>query len=265
MFFRRQLNDVDVGRDEVVKTARIQEVTRPHKLLVEAWAMREALLQGMRVPKVLDYYRNNLGKEVLVQERISGRSLENLRTEAATRAYREIGQQLAGRKCVYEKFGWIEPSSMTGVFSSWPEFLVAFASSYGEKLIRRKVVKHEDLGCIVSWLKSEGSIRLARSAIVHRDLTAGNIILSPNGAYLIDWENAILGDPVFDLAVFRANYGADDRWQALVAPCLPLEARTLHFYTAIALLGVIEFHQARGESTTVLVGRFHHELSMQRI
>jgi fructosamine-3-kinase len=227
--------------------------------------MGEALSQGIKVPRVLNYYRNNLGREVLVQERIPGKLLGQLKNGGPSQIYREIGRQLAGRKSDYKKFGWIDPLTMTGVFLSWPEFLHSFVSRYGTELLRPKVVTEAELESITRWIEGSSSIRLSQSSLVHRDLAPDNIIWGPRGAYIIDWENAILGDPLFDLAVFRAHHGVGRQWKALIEVGPAFEEETMRFYTAIVLLGIVLFHLEHGESTTAVVDRLHQELSIQRI
>ncbi len=48
--------------------------------------------------------------------------------------------------------------------------------------------------------------RAPRGALVHADVQAGNILLAPEGAKLLDAEIAHLGDPAFDLGVLFAHF-----------------------------------------------------------
>jgi hypothetical protein len=47
---------------------------------------------------------------------------------------------------------------------------------------------------------------LRREAMLHNDLKWDNILLSPNGLRLVDWETAVFGDPAWDLGSVFGQY-----------------------------------------------------------
>jgi thiamine kinase-like enzyme len=56
----------------------------------------------------------------------------------------------------------------------------------------------------------EREIRPCTSALCHNDLLAGNIIDDDDRIWLVDWEYAGMGNPLFDLASISANCYYDD-------------------------------------------------------
>lgn len=62
-------------------------------------------------------------------------------------------------------------------------------------------------------------IRLARgpyrSALLHADVSPGNVLLPPSGAMLIDWEYAGAGDPYYDVGDFaeKARLDRSEQWE----------------------------------------------------
>jgi len=79
--------------------------------------------------------------------------------------------------------------------------------------------------------------------LVNGDIRLPHLIRDGNGKiWIVDWENVILGDPLWDLAFFGVRYGHGTLWQNLRSgygfSSLP-QKYTL--YEIIALIGIIDF------------------------
>ena len=82
-----RLNNTEfINNDVIRKVAITQEVVRPYRLKVEAWALSQAKSRGVNTPRVLDYYRDSEGREVLVLERIHGKHLLRRLSEKTSNA-----------------------------------------------------------------------------------------------------------------------------------------------------------------------------------
>ena len=86
-------------------------------------------------------------------------------------------------------------------------------------------------------------IDIQTAFLVNRDIKPGNIIRDINGkTWIIDWENAILGDPLYDLAIFGGNYGHGKLWKSLLDGYgFTLPSLKYYVYQAVALFGTIDF------------------------
>jgi thiamine kinase-like enzyme len=72
-----------------------------------------------------------------------------------------------------------------------------------------------DVAADVSGLLQAGT---ARQALCHHDLNPLNLLFDRDGRlWLVDWEYAGLGDPVFDLASYASQHGLDARQRARFA------------------------------------------------
>lgn len=240
---RERKNIIEFGDENVVrKIGIIQEKSRPHRLKIEAWALSQAKTKGINVPRVIDYYRNENGQEVLVLERIHGKSLSIIPLKEKINSLIEVGRQLALLRNISSNFGWVNPFSMIGSSESWRSLLLLYAQTYGERLLKEKIIeKHHLQKVYESIQKSELDISV--SFLVNRDFRMPHFIRDDTGqVWILDWENVILGDPLYDLAIFGVRYGHGKLWESLKLGYgvvgLP-EKYTL--YETIALIGIIDF------------------------
>ena len=114
LFSRRgRLNSVSFGNGNTIqKIGVIVEGERPHRLAVEAWALSQARKNGVCVPEVLDYHKNEEGQEVLTLERISGQNLEEINDEISRKqCVFQISEQLKLFNGISSGYGWITPPS----------------------------------------------------------------------------------------------------------------------------------------------------------
>jgi len=56
-------------------------------------------------------------------------------------------------------------------------------------------------------------LRVERPALVHGDYNPGNVLMARDGVYIIDFEDARVGDPVFDVAYAYAFMSAGRKWE----------------------------------------------------
>ncbi|MBU4350871.1 phosphotransferase [Patescibacteria group bacterium] len=88
------------------------------------------------------------------------------------------------------------------------------------------------------------SFSLGQPYLVHRDLKPGNLVKDDSGKiWIIDWENAMLGDPLYDIAIFGVREGHGAPWQNLVCGYgLDLSLPKYLLYEIVCLIGIIDFY-----------------------
>jgi len=81
--------------------------------------------------------------------------------------------------------------------------------------------------------------------LLNRDIKPSNIIKGEDeSVWILDWENAILGDPLYDLALFGARYGHGTLWKRLKEGYgLNSSSPKYALYEIIGLIGIIDFYQ----------------------
>jgi len=185
------------GVEAVVKRAHRQlRVAREwladeDRLVTEGWALRLAgdLIPGA-VPRVLDL---DPCTRTLVMER-------------APRDWRDWrAELLAGRvdPAVGERLGrllrrWHDASA------EQPRLLAAFADQTAfvqlriDPFHRAVAARHPDLGGAIEAVAQR--LLSERRCLVHGDFSPKNVLVGGDGAWVVDWEVAHVGAPVFDLA-----------------------------------------------------------------
>jgi hypothetical protein len=242
---RERKNVIEFVNEKIVrKISIVQEKTRPHRLKVEAWALSQAREQGINVPCVMDYYRDAEGREVLVLERIHGGSLSLNRSKETIDCIFDVGRQMASLLLndASVNYGWIDPINMTGKSRSWLSFISSYTQAYGEPLVKEKIIKESHLQKVCRAIKLVKPY-ISVPFLVNGDIRLPHIIKDVDGKiWILDWENVIVGDPLWDLALFGIRYGHGALWQNLRLgygfSSLP---KKYTLYEIIALIGIIDF------------------------
>ncbi|MDP2926749.1 MAG: aminoglycoside phosphotransferase family protein [bacterium] len=239
-----RLNEVHfIDQRMVKKIGVVREEIRPARLEIEAWALSVAHKSGLNVPQVFDYYRDLDGREVLVLERIHGMpfSLGSLKGE--TVCMRDVGEQMKLLRNVSCGYGWVDPPSFVGRYRTWKSFLVSYTDFYGKRLLENGIFERDTLRDLLEAIE-RCPFSLEQPYLVHRDLKPGNLVKDDSGKiWIIDWENAMLGDPLYDIAIFGVREGHGAPWQNLVCgyEIDPPSPKYL-LYEVVCLIGIIDFY-----------------------
>lgn len=213
---RYKINATKRLNEKVIqKTAIVQDPLRPNRLAVEVWALYFALSKGINVPKVLDYRRNSRGEEILLLERIEGKSLAQDRNRKNADYLRIVAMQMLRLEVPNFSYGWINSKLGFGSHKNWVSFLETYIQIHGTPLANARVLPFDFLLKIRASLKSV-DLSLSTSFLVHRDLTPWNILIGKDKkVWILDWGRVILGDPIYDLALFGVRYGHGLFWRNL--------------------------------------------------
>ena len=94
--------------------------------------------------------------------------------------------------------------------------------TYAETAVRLGAILPSDIGRLLEDARElAGQIAPFRPVLCHNDLMPGNLIDDGSRLWLVDWEYAGAGHPLFDLANASANAGfSDDEDRALLATYL---------------------------------------------
>jgi thiamine kinase-like enzyme len=244
-----RLNIIEIVDEKTVrKIGIIREASRPQRLKVEAWVLSQVRQRGINVPKVLQYSQNEKGQEVLLLERINGKRLSQERSKKNAEVMFEVGSQLRVLRGSIENqgWGWFDSTLMSGKFSDWQSFLTFYLQKYGNLLKDRRTLTEEELEKLFLSLDKIDFGEVTPS-FVHRDIKLSNIPIDSEGrAWILDWENTIIGDQLFDLAAFGVRYGEGEFWKNLKRGLDFKEeifSTKYQLYKILALIGVIDFYQ----------------------
>lgn len=247
---RRRLNEIRIlDSQSVQKVGTEQEISRSSRLEVEAWALSFAQKRGVRVPRLLSYSRNPLGQEVLITERVWGGTLSLRELFQNPSILEQVGEQMTLLGNAASRYGWIDPVARNGSHESWQEFLSLYVQQHGRSLVQLAFI---DVGSLMKVGKAieATDFDLPLPYLLHRDLQPSNFLRDSRGnIWILDWEHAILGDPLYDIAIVGIRYGHGLLWKHLLNGYdLGLSPQRYLLYEIIALMGTVDFYRKAGFS-----------------
>jgi hygromycin-B 4-O-kinase len=127
--------------------------------------------------------------------------------------------RLAGFGLVECVPGKAEPG-VHGVHDSWSRYLSTRLEEHVAICVRINAITTAEGIQALKWFEAlEAELALVEPALLHGDPGSHNVFLSGGAvSSLIDWEDALLGDPVYDFA-FLATFHPQRRMPALLAAC----------------------------------------------
>jgi aminoglycoside phosphotransferase (APT) family kinase protein len=201
--------DVDAdGRGFIVKGSTNQDALR-----AEAWACARAAAVGCAAPRIIRFGDLGPGMSAVIMSRVAGQPIA-----AEHRAFIEVGAALCRLHGVrINGFGWLAEASWDerGDFSlgqpSWLSFLQAICDD-----TRGLADSYEFATAVADAAASAisdhaGALAAVEAGVLcHGDLKAAHILVDPGRlAGVIDWGDAVVADPWWDIARFAHRSPAE--------------------------------------------------------
>jgi aminoglycoside phosphotransferase (APT) family kinase protein len=194
--------DVDAGgRGLIVKAS-----TNHGALRAEAWVCARAAAEGCAAPAILRFGRLSTDKSAVIMSRVHGEPVP-----AEHPAFKDVGANLRRLHGVrMTGFGWLAQGSwdefdgVSAEHPSWLSFLRAICDD------TRGLAAHYRIAAVVADAAESainehaGTLGAPKAGVLcHGDLKAGHILVDGGRlAGVIDWGDALSGDPWFDIARF---------------------------------------------------------------
>lgn len=193
------------------------------------------------VPKLVWTRRLENGDTITAQEWIHGRKLEphDMRREPVAKLLNKIHRSKALLRMLYR----------IGITPSLPHVLVRnLENTLPERFLHNPLIKRT-----IHYLKQNlERVEPERLAVCHGDVNHNNWLLTEdNDLYLIDWDNAMIGDPAIDIGPLLYWYIPEDEWEDWlrnygVVPDENLNFR-LRWYTLYQTLYYIHLYYENGD------------------
>lgn len=165
----------------------------------------------------LDLSRTLASSDYVYLEDIEGKTLKEMLPKRRTNkmVFKELGRitkKLHKQKC--NGFGPIDikkssqQNALFGIFKTWREVILSNIEphiEYCKKIGAINKSQAEDIRKI--FKKFDSILDNSNSCLLHADLGSHNIIVNKGKiTAILDWEDAFLGDPIFDVASFASFY-----------------------------------------------------------
>ena len=179
----------------------------------ERWALDEARKTGVPTPTTLLIEHISLGQDMIaitVQEKIKGTPLAGL---SETEKQQILGKVGAIISKIHEVktigYGWTSVEGQ-GMYASWDQYLTKILSK-SDRLLEVADRNKTDQIVIVralQFIEANRGAYAGDARLVHRDLGPNHFLVEDRRVIgVIDFENCIGGDPVYDLARWDLLYG----------------------------------------------------------
>ncbi len=204
-------------------TGVVLKASREQSVRVEVYAVRCAERAGVPVPAILAEGQDQRlpGQDWFVMRRAAGQPWASVAQADAQRARTldDIGQMFASLHGVpMRNYGPLTPG-LGGQYPSWSGWLHVELHSCCQPLIQAGYLPPHFMRLADDVLRSLApQLEDVRPRLLHGDLGDGEIFVDPHsGAVtaLVDWGDALSGDPLYDFARFVAGGPADDERPAL--------------------------------------------------
>jgi Ser/Thr protein kinase RdoA (MazF antagonist) len=252
-FHRLYLAVLPGPRRVIVKVNALSDHFRDYPLAIEAWAddlLCAHSLPGPRVERV-DISRARFPFDYAILAEARGQALADIDDDEPRlrRLLPAVGKLLARvHRIPVAGFGLFdfesEPAQgCRGVFDTWRDYVLVRLEAHLACCVQIEAITRGERARIETAFDQLGSLlEGVRPALLHGDLGSHNIFTSDETVTaLIDWEDCLAGDPVFDLA-FWATFHPDARHGPLLEgyfserpPAPDFEARFWLYYLRVAL------------------------------
>lgn len=169
---------------------------------LQQWAASEAIYEEVLTPKILitDTSHQFCDFDFQIMEYLEGLTLYEIRNdeESICNVLKQLGEQLKNLHKIHsEKFGLLG----LNLFDIWEQYLDQNLDSHITYLERNGLID-DPFDLLMAYHSGLEKLPiLNESHLLHGDLSYHNIITNNgNLAGIIDWEDALFGDPIFDLA-----------------------------------------------------------------
>lgn len=219
---------------------------------LEQWVNNEALARGFPTPRIVhvDTSRVHAPYPFQVVEYVDGLSLRSAPEETVRKVLGQLGAALAklhGGAAPSDRYGRVG----IGLLPDWDLFVTWHVEAHIKYCLDHGLITVEQAKT-VNTIFTDCIFLDSPSSLLHGDLSYDNILLDSvtnDLKAVIDWEDAVLGDPIFDLAGLATFHPVErhasfiDSYYAGRAKPDDFEYRFWMYYLRIALAKAVHRHR----------------------
>lgn len=260
-------HDIVIKGNLIYRYSRLAEVD--FTMSAEEKVIDEVLAAGLPAVPVATKFDGNTFQ---IMRRARGQPLSALSLEEKRPVWAELAVMLRRLHEIRGKgAGLVVGHPLIGAYSRWETYITHLAGEHVLYCLAHQLIDAEEasaiLGEVADWTPPETA-----DSLLHNDLNDQNVFaLDGRLSDIIDWEDALIGDPIFDLASWATFTAHHDEVKAFVDAYYGDTARPedgdwrLSFYCMrISLSRLVQLHRYGYTDLTVAKWRLHHHLRALR-
>jgi fructosamine-3-kinase len=202
------------NKEYFVKTSKLRSPYRSYHFYIDRWVKEQEVHLDCSMPTIIniDCERNGINYDYVVMEKAEQYTLDSLKHDR--NSYRQwiekLGESLALiHRVPVNKAGLIngrilyEKNLCEGVQTSWKSYVLINLKTHLEYCVSHNIFDHKIQSEIEQiFFHYQFLFDKEENYLLHGDLNDHNVFIRDHGLTLIDWEDALSGDPIFDIAVW---------------------------------------------------------------
>lgn len=214
---------VTTGRHEyIIRINAVDKIPSCH-FIVEQWVTNE--LKRHRLPYLqihtVDLSRKLVPFDYEIMEKAKGMSLYDLNQERGMNLdlVRRLGKLIANIHSIpTSKFGFLDIRSLlggkaVGIDQRWSAYLLRNVKKHLDVCAKSRVLKRKEVQQIDEVLFGLKNVSIKHPVLLHGDVAHHNAFSDGKKiTALIDWEDSVSGDPLYDIAYYATGCFGRENW-----------------------------------------------------
>lgn len=241
-------------QEYVIKTSLLDIPYISHDFYLEKQVMNCLTARGLPSYPVhtVNCTRLEYSFDYMIMHKVSGISFAHLASQSDY--LRRLGHLLAELHCSTDIIGYgplvnTQDGPFQGLKNTWHDYIFTKLDAHLHYCLTQQILNAAQCREIAALFSNLPLNR--QTCLLHGDLSNANIIVqADNSLVLIDWGDALSGDPVFDIAMWGSFIGNQERlasllagYQTIAGPIIDFNLRYWLYYLRIILAKTVHRHR----------------------
>jgi len=220
--------DDSTGNSFIIKTNKAEFPIRSFNFYIDQWVMQ--YLQQSDLPSLKVYVANcertQQRFDYLIMQKASGKALIHFKStpDQYDHYVKRLGIYLAKIHSIHtQQFGLIDSphlvthQQLRGLKANWIEYVYLNLSEHLAYCFQQAIFTQTELNELTQFFAdAKPFLNHQNPVLLHGDLNDHNIFIEADQLLLIDWEDALCGDPLFDIALWGTFVGHHEKLPLLL-------------------------------------------------
>ena len=164
--------------------------------------------------------KENIPYGYIILENAKGKTLFDLskKRSLSSGMLSSFGKSLAGyHKITTKGYGQISAEELPkfkGLSSTWESYLLTNLDKHLQICKDEQIVSNQQVKVINNYMSYIKKLKKIPTVLLHGDVANHNAFYSSGNLLLVDWGDAVVGDPIYDVAFWGTGAYINERWIA---------------------------------------------------